>query len=109
MRVGFIGLGSQGGPMARAIVDSQIGLLAKTVQLGSRLGIGEPTLLGALTHGSATSNALSKIADAGSAATFIAAVGDFIGKDVAVVRKTIAELGIEMNRLDDIVNSGVPT
>ena len=33
------------------------------------------------------------IAAAGSADAFIAAVGEFIGKDVAVVRNTVAELG----------------
>ena len=49
------------------------------------------------------------IAAAGSTATFIAAVGDFIGKDVAVIRKTVAELGSDIGLLDDIVNSGLPT
>lgn len=67
----------------------------------------EPTLLKALTHGSATSNALSSIAAAGSTTTFIAAVGDFIGKDVAVVRKVLAELEIDIGQLDDVVNAGL--
>jgi hypothetical protein len=49
------------------------------------------------------------IAAAGSAASFIAAVGDFIGKDVAVIRKSVAELGGDMGALDDIVNAGLPT
>lgn len=86
---------------------SRVGLIG--AGRSSRLGIVESTLLEALTHGSATSTALTQIAAAGSAATFIAAVGDFIGKDVAVVGKAVAELGIDINRLDDIVNSGLPT
>ncbi len=63
------------------------------------LGIDEPALLDALTHGSADSRALGNIARAGSAAAFIDAVGDFIGKDVAVVRETVAELGGDLGAL----------
>ena len=50
-------------------------------------------LLSALTHGSAQSRVLSMIASAGSADAFISAVGEFIGKDVAVVRKTVRRTG----------------
>ena len=60
-----------------------------------------------MPHGSGTSRALGNIAAAGSAATFIDAVGDFIGKDVAVVRKTVAELGSDLGALDDIVDAGL--
>ena len=70
------------------------------------LGIDEPALLEALTHGSAGSRALGNIARAGSAAAFIDAVGDFIGKDVAVVRETVAELGGDLGALDDLVDAG---
>ena len=38
---------------------------------------------------------------------FIDAVGDFIGKDVAVVRETVAELGGDLGALDDMVNAGL--
>jgi 3-hydroxyisobutyrate dehydrogenase len=69
----------------------------------------EPTLLQALPHGSGSSRALSGIAAAGSVATFIKAVGDFIGKDVAMIRETVAELGIDMGALDNVVNSGLPS
>ena len=41
------------------------------------------------------------IASAGSADAFISPVGEFIGKDVAVVRKTVAELGGDLGALDD--------
>ncbi|WP_029114698.1 NAD(P)-dependent oxidoreductase [Mycobacterium sp. URHB0044] len=86
---------------------AQIGLVAEGVRLGTTLGIDESTLLQALTHGSASSRALGNIARAGSAAAFISAVGDFIGKDVAVVRKTVAELGGDLGMLDDVVNAGL--
>ncbi len=38
---------------------------------------------------------------------FIAAVGEFIGKDVAVVRATVAELGGDLGMLDDVVDAGL--
>ena len=47
------------------------------------------------------------ISAAGSADRFIAAVGEFIGKDVAVVRTTVAELGGDLGMLDDVVNAGL--
>jgi 3-hydroxyisobutyrate dehydrogenase-like beta-hydroxyacid dehydrogenase len=109
LHVGPLGAGQRVKLLNNLLFAAQIGLVSETVQLGSQLGIVESTLLQALTHGSATSTALTQIAAAGSAATFIAAVGDFIGKDVAVVRKAVAELGIDIDRLDDIVNSGLPT
>ena len=87
---------------------AQIGLVAEGVRLGSRLGVDEGPLLTALAHGSAQSRALSMIASAGSADAFISAVGEFIGKDVAVVRKTVAELGGDLGGLEALV-AGVTT
>ena len=89
-----------------ALFAAQIGLVAEGVRLGGLLGISEPALLEALTHGSAASRALGNIARAGSTTAFIDAVGDFIGKDVAVVRETVAELGGDLGALDDMVDAG---
>jgi 3-hydroxyisobutyrate dehydrogenase len=86
---------------------AQIGLVAEGVRLGTRFGIDESALLTALTHGSAQSRVLGMIASAGSADAFISAVGEFIGKDVAVVRRTVADLGGDLGVLDALVNAGV--
>lgn len=86
---------------------AQIGLVAEGTRLGTQFGISEGALLNALTHGSAQSRVLNMIASAGSADAFISAVGEFIGKDVAVVRKTVAELGGDLGPLDAVVNAGV--
>ena len=75
--------------------------------MGGLLGIDEPALLEALTHGSADSRALSMIARAGSTATFADAVGGFIGKDVAVVRQSLAALGADFSALDGVVDAGL--
>jgi 3-hydroxyisobutyrate dehydrogenase-like beta-hydroxyacid dehydrogenase len=107
LHVGRTGAGQLVKLVNNTLFAAQIGLIAEGVRLGSTLGVEEAALLEALTHGSASSRALGNIARAGSASAFISAVGDFIGKDVAVVRKTVAELGGNLGVLDDIVNAGL--
>lgn len=107
LHVGPIGSGQLVKLVNNALFAAQIGVVAEGVRLGSRLGIDESALLGALTHGSAESRVLSMIGRAGSASTFISTVGEFIGKDVAVVRKTVAELGGDLGALDAFVTAGV--
>jgi 3-hydroxyisobutyrate dehydrogenase-like beta-hydroxyacid dehydrogenase len=86
---------------------AQIGLVAEATRLGTRLGIDEGPLLQALTHGSSASRVLGMIASAGSADAFISAVGEFIGKDVDVVRRTVADLGADLGVIDAVVDAGV--
>jgi 3-hydroxyisobutyrate dehydrogenase-like beta-hydroxyacid dehydrogenase len=85
---------------------AQIGLVAEGARLGSEFGIEESSLLNALTHGSSQSRVLSMIASAGSAGAFITAVGEFIGKDVAMVRRTVAELGGDLGILGAAIDAG---
>jgi 3-hydroxyisobutyrate dehydrogenase-like beta-hydroxyacid dehydrogenase len=87
---------------------AQIGLVAEGIRLGAQFGIDEGALLNALTHGSAQSRVLNMISSAGSAQAFIAAVGEFVGKDVAVVRRTVAELGGDLGCLDAAVEAATP-
>jgi hypothetical protein len=42
----------------------------------------------------------------GSIDAFIDGVGEFVGKDIAVVRKAAAELGSGLGLLDDVINAG---
>jgi 3-hydroxyisobutyrate dehydrogenase-like beta-hydroxyacid dehydrogenase len=109
LHVGPLGAGQAVKLLNNLLFAANIGLVSEAVKLGGRLGIVEPTLLSALTNGSGTSNALRLIAAAGSTAQFITTVREFIGKDVAVVREALAELEIDIGRLDDVVNSGLPT
>jgi len=108
LHVGTTGAGQRVKLINNTLFAAQIGLVAEAVRLGARLGVDEPTLLRALPHGSGTSRALSSISAAGSADTFITAVGDFIGKDVAVIRTTAAELGTDLGMLDEVVKAGLP-
>jgi 3-hydroxyisobutyrate dehydrogenase-like beta-hydroxyacid dehydrogenase len=107
LHVGHGGAGQLVKLVNNTLFAAQIGLLAEGARLGDRFGLSEPVLLEALTHGSAASRALGNITRAGSTGAFIDAVGDFIGKDVAVSRKILAELGGDLGPLDDIVNAGL--
>ncbi|WP_328358905.1 NAD(P)-dependent oxidoreductase [Mycobacterium sp. NBC_00419] len=109
LHVGRLGGGQLVKLVNNTLFAAQIGIIAEGVRLAGRLGVDESTLLSALPHGSGTSRALTSIAAVGSAAGFIAAVGEFIGKDVAVVRATVAQLGGDLGLLDDVVNAGVPS
>lgn len=107
LHAGRVGAGQKMKLVNNTLFAAQIGLVAEAVRLGDRLGLTEPALLAALPQGSGASKAMGNIARAGSTEAFIAAVGEFIGKDVAVVRGTAAELGADLGRLDPLVDAGL--
>ena len=107
VHVGPTGAGQLVKLVNNILFAAQIGLVAEGVRLGGSLGIEEVALLDALSHGSAGSQALSSIAATGSASAFISKVGEFIGKDVAVVRETVAELGVDLGLLDTVATAGI--
>lgn len=102
--VGATGAGQRVKLVNNTLFAAQIALVAEAVRLADRLGVPESMLLEALPHGSGASRALASIAAAGSVGAFTHAVGDFIGKDVAVARETVAELGGDLGVLDDVIN-----
>jgi 3-hydroxyisobutyrate dehydrogenase-like beta-hydroxyacid dehydrogenase len=107
LHVGPLGFGQRVKLINNTLFAAQIGIVAEAVALADRLGVDESTLLSALPHGSGTSRALDSIARVGSAAGFIGAVGEFIGKDVAVVRATVADLDSDLGLLDDVVDAAL--
>lgn len=107
LHVGPTGAGQLVKLVNNALFAAQIGLVAEGVRLGSHLGIAEGALLGALTHGSAQSRALSLVAGAGSVDAFISAVEEFVGKDVAVVRRIVADLDGELGVIDEVINAAI--
>ena len=82
-------------------------MLSGAVKLGARLGVPESTLLTALRHGSAASRVLDIVAAGGSVASFVDTAGEFVGKDIAVVRSIAAELGSDLGVLDDVVGAAI--
>jgi len=105
LHVGPRGDGQKVKLVNNALFAGQIGLLAESVRLGERLGVPESTLLSALPHGSATSRVLSLVATRESVASFIEMTGEFVGKDVAVVRGIAEQLGADLGVLDDVINA----
>ncbi len=103
LHVGPSGAGQKVKLVNNALFAGHIGLLAEAIRLGERLGVPESTLLAALAHGSATSRVLSLVAARGSVASFVEVAGDFVGKDVAVVRGIAEELGSDLGVLDDVI------
>lgn len=103
VHVGPTGAGQRVKLINNAVFAAQVGLVTEAVHLAGRLGVAESTLLDALPHGSAGGCAIGSIAAAGSVSAFTRTVGDFLGKDVAVIRKTIGDLGI----LEDLANAAL--
>ncbi|TQS46986.1 NAD(P)-dependent oxidoreductase [Cryptosporangium phraense] len=99
LHVGGRGNGQRVKLINNALFAANIGLLAAAVDLGAQLGVTEEALLTALPQGSANSYALGGVARAGSVGTFARAAGEFVGKDVAVVRQVVAELGGDLGAL----------
>lgn len=101
LHVGPRGNGQRVKLINNALFAANIGLFAAAVDLGAQLGVTEKQLLTALPQGSANSFALAGVARAGSVEGFARAAGEFIGKDVAVVRQVVAELGGDLGALAD--------
>jgi 3-hydroxyisobutyrate dehydrogenase-like beta-hydroxyacid dehydrogenase len=107
LHVGALGAGQRVKLINNALFAAQIGLLREAVRLGDRLGVEESRLLSAVSHGSAASRVGGFIAARGSVAGFVDGVGEFIGKDVAVVRTIAAELGSDLGMLDDVIDTAL--
>jgi 3-hydroxyisobutyrate dehydrogenase-like beta-hydroxyacid dehydrogenase len=105
LHVGPLGTGQKVKLVNNALFAGHIGLLSSAVELGTRLGVPESALLAALPHGSAASRVLDIVAAGGSVGSFIETAGEFVGKDVAVVRGIAAELGSSLGVLDDVINA----
>lgn len=107
LHVGPLGGGQVVKLINNALFAAQIGLLAEAVSLGASLEVDENRLLDSITHGSGASRVGEFIARRGSVHGFVADVGEFIGKDVAVVRRIAAELGSDLGLLDDVIDAGI--
>jgi 3-hydroxyisobutyrate dehydrogenase-like beta-hydroxyacid dehydrogenase len=107
LHAGPLGAGQKVKLVNNALFAAQIGLLSGSIELGARLGVPESTLLNALPHGSAASRVLDIVARGGSVASFIDTAGEFVGKDIGVVRGIAAELGSDLGVLDDVIDTAI--
>jgi 2-hydroxy-3-oxopropionate reductase len=107
LHVGPVGAGQKVKLVNNALFAAHIGLLSGAIELGARLGVAESTLLTALPHGSSASRVLDIVAGSGSVASFIDTAGEFVGKDVGVVRSIAADLGSDLGVLDDVIDAAI--
>ena len=107
LHVGPLGAGQKVKLVNNALFAAHLGLLSGAIELAARLGVPESTLLNALPHGSAASRVLDIVARGGSVASFIDTAGEFVGKDVGVVRSIAAELGSDLGVLDDVIDAAI--
>lgn len=107
LHVGPLGAGQKVKLVNNALFAAQIGLLSDSVALAGRLGLAESTVLAALPHGSAASRVVDIVAAGGSVASFIETAGQFVGKDVAVIRQITAELGSDLGALDGAIDAAI--
>lgn len=107
LHVGPLGAGQKVKLINNAMFAAQIGLLSEAIDLGARLQVPESALLAALPHGSASSRVLELAAAGGSAATFARMAGEFVGKDVALARSIVGQLGGHLGALDDLIDKAL--
>lgn len=103
LHVGALGAGQKVKLVNNALFAAQIGLLSGAVEVATRLGLSESTVLAALPHGSAASRVLDLVAAGGSVASFVQMAGEFVGKDVGVARDIVAELDSNLGVLETII------
>lgn len=105
VHVGTVGSGQRVKLVNNALFAANLGVLSEAVRLAAQLGVEEAALMAALPHGSAASRALAGVSSRGSVSEFTSAVSDFLGKDIAVVRSTVDELGGSLGLLDAAIAS----
>ncbi|MGN0039849.1 NAD(P)-dependent oxidoreductase [Rhodococcus sp. (in: high G+C Gram-positive bacteria)] len=105
IHVGPSGSGQRVKLVNNALFAAEIGLMAEAAELGRRLGLDEKSLFEALPHASSSCKVMGNIAMRGSVAEFRSAVGEFLSKDIAVVRATVAELGADLGVLDTAIDA----
>jgi len=107
LHVGPLGAGQKVKLVNNALFAAHVGLLANAVELAARLGVEESALLSALRNGSAASRVLDLVATGGSVASFVETAGEFVGKDIAVIRDIAAELGSDLGGLEDLIDAAI--
>lgn len=108
LHVGGLGAGQWVKLINNTLFAAQLGVLREAVTFGAEVGVDESGLLSAISHGSGASRVGEMVGMRGSVQGFIESVGEFIGKDVAVVRRIAAENGRDLGLLAGLLDSVVP-
>lgn len=107
LHVGGLGAGQWVKLINNTLFAAQLGMLREAAAFAGQVGVDEAGLLGAIGHGSAASRVGDIVGARGSVQAFIDSVGEFIGKDVAVVRAIAAENGTDLGLLEGLLDTVV--
>jgi 3-hydroxyisobutyrate dehydrogenase-like beta-hydroxyacid dehydrogenase len=105
LHAGPLGYGQRVKLINNALFGANIGLVAEAVRLGQSLGVAEDVVLTAISNGSGGRPAAAFVARAGSVEAFADSVGEFVSKDVAVVRRVSAQMGADLGALGSVLDS----
>lgn len=103
--VGQPGNGQRVKLVNNALFVAQVGLAIDAVRLAGSLGIGEPTVLAALQHGSGASRALGVVARGGSVDAVANRLSALMLKDVTVVREVARNAGADLGIIGTVLSS----
>lgn len=104
---GGVGAGQWVKLINNTVFAAQLGLLREAASFGARVGVDEAGLIKAIRQGSGASRAAELIGSRGSVQAFIDSVGEFIDKDVAVVRAIAAQSGNDLGALEPLLDKAV--
>lgn len=85
------------------VFTANIGVLAVVARLAVELGLDESAVLSGIGYGSGDSRALAGARAHQGVAAFAASVGEFLGKDIEVVRAILAEMNRDAGLLEPLL------
>ena len=108
LHTGQLGSGQWVKLLNNTLLVAQLGLLREAASFGARVGVDEAALISAVRQGSGASIAADLVASRESVQDFIDSVGEFLGKDVAVIRVVAAETGNDLGILENLLAKALP-
>ncbi len=111
LHTGGLGSGQWVKLLNNTLLTAQLGLLREAAAFGARVGVDEAGLIAAVRRGSGASRAADLIGTRGpgSVQQFVESIGEFLGKDVAVIRAVAEETGNDLGVLDTLIDRALPT
>jgi 3-hydroxyisobutyrate dehydrogenase-like beta-hydroxyacid dehydrogenase len=104
--VGELGAGQLTKLLNNALFGANVGLAAEAERIALSLGLDPAVTLAAVQHCSGATSVIGMTLATGSPATFKKTTAEFIVKDVAVVKATAAELGVDLGFLGTAADVG---
>jgi 3-hydroxyisobutyrate dehydrogenase-like beta-hydroxyacid dehydrogenase len=105
IHAGPVGFGQRVKLVNNALFAANIGMTADAMRLGGELGVPDQVLIEALSAGSSGRPAIGIVSASGSVRRLAATVGEFVGKDVRVMRSIAELLGADLGVIGGVLSS----